>query len=240
MRGPLVLGNLRDVAAVVLGRRRADLGAGVVTVDVRLREGLVHLARQVVAKAYGLVEPQVHACGRTGNHHGRQAVVAVRVPGLADGVHHGEHAAPALAQDVQAVPAKVRGEVLADAGQLVEEERAAPALRQGRRLGAAAGDLVVVDDGTTVLLGDAVKGLQVVVGGSRPAVQDEKGQPARLALPRHPVVRLVPSERDVALALLEHDVALLSAVCSSRRASLQGRRCSLRYAPTRQPARSTR
>ena len=174
--------------AVVLVTRRPHHGAVVVPVRVGLDERLLHLIGQVAPQARRLLEPEVERGGTARDDHRGDARRTMRR------VLHREHAAPRLAEHVHVVEAESTSHL----DELLLGELRAPPVGQRRARGLAAAERVVVDDGSTVALGDVVERADVVVRGTGSAVDAEQRQAPLRAIANDAVVGLVAGERDVA------------------------------------------
>lgn len=153
-------------------------------------EGLHDLGRQRRPQAQRLGDPFVDAGERRRQHEAGQPAVA------AERVLQGEHSAPRGAEEVHAH----EPELVAERGELVHEDRDAP-IDGLRTVGAAAADLVVEDDGAS-LVGELLQRGEVVVRRAGAAVETEERVATVGALPDDGVPRAVAARLHVASAAL--------------------------------------
>ena len=158
-------------------------------------EDLDDLGRQVRAQASGLGDPEGHAGWRAGDGPGDDAG---RLP---HEVLHEQHAAPALAQDVHTLEAQR----LAHGIDFTHVEVHRPACRIVRLVGIAAA-LLVIEDDASARGGHGGDGLDVVVAGTRSAVQQQQRHVTLIPLPLG-----VADDADPCAQALEGDEALLGA-----------------------------
>ena len=137
------------------------------------QQGGLHVGRQVGAQAVGFFDPERHRGRGVGDRQAAQA------GGLAHGVFGAEHAAPGLAEQVVAAGDAEMGKQGIEFG---EEQIHRPERRigVGQMGGAAAAELVVMDDGAFGG-GEAGEAQSVVMQRARPAMQHDQRRQGGIA-----------------------------------------------------------